>query len=157
MSGGVPIGAQYSPRLICTAGDRLIHPADRPNDLARVVVRWAKAWMPETWPARQYFAALGIGDHKNPCYADQDVDGWLLLQPRPGSLAEQVRSGKVDVATALAAEAEVWPEREPVGDVPRPSVRPAAPRRPIRPGSGATGFESPAAEVTACLPGTALR
>ena len=105
-----PLGATYTPRLICTTGDRLIHPADGRNDLARIVVRWARAWVPETWPARQYFAALGIGDDENPCYHDEDVIGWHLLQPRPDSLAWRVRSGEIDVTTALTAEAEAWPE-----------------------------------------------
>ncbi len=104
-----PVGAAFTPRLICTTGDRLIHPVDRHNDLARIVVRWARAWVPETWPARKYFTALGIGDDENPSYTDEDVSGWRLLQPRPGSLAWRVRSGEIDVATALTAEAEAWP------------------------------------------------
>jgi hypothetical protein len=104
-----PVGATFTPRLICTTGDRLIHPSDGRNDLARIVVRWARTWVPETWPARQYFAALGIGDDENPCYTDEDVAGWLLLPPRPDSLAWRVRSGELDVTTALTAEAEAWP------------------------------------------------
>ncbi|OAP21793.1 hypothetical protein A4R44_07250 [Amycolatopsis sp. M39] len=80
---GAP-GATYTPRLVAIAGDRLIHPADPRNDLARIVLRWERAWVPETWAARQYFAALGIGDDEAPRYTDQDVTGWLLLQPRPG-------------------------------------------------------------------------
>ncbi len=104
-----PLGAAFTSRLVCTAGDRLIHPADSHNDLARIVVRWARTWVPETWPARQYFSSLGIGEDENPCYSDKDVAGWLLLQPRPGSLAWRVRSGEIDVATALTAEAEAWP------------------------------------------------
>ncbi|MBN9743651.1 hypothetical protein DMP23_21660 [Amycolatopsis sp. A1MSW2902] len=107
---GAP-GATYTPRLVAIAGDRLIHPADPRNDLARIVLRWERAWVPETWAARQYFAALGIGDDEAPRYTDQDVTGWLLLQPRPGTLAAQVRSSELDVATALAAEAEAWPAR----------------------------------------------
>ncbi|WP_410663520.1 hypothetical protein [Amycolatopsis sp. lyj-84] len=104
-----PLGAAFTPRLICMAGDRLIHPADSNNDLARIVVRWARAWTAETWPARQYFTSLGTGDDENPCYSDNDVAGWLLMQPQPGSLAWRVRSREIDVATALTAEAEAWP------------------------------------------------
>lgn len=106
---GAP-GAAYTPRLVAITGDRLIHPADARNDLARIVLRWARAWVPETWAARQYFASLGIGDDESPRYTDRDVTGWLLLRPQPGSLASQVRSSELDVATALAAEAEAWPE-----------------------------------------------
>jgi hypothetical protein len=104
-----PVGAAFTARLICMTGDRLIHPADRRNDLARIVVRWARYWVPETWSARQYFTALGIGDDENPCYTDEDVSGWRLLEPRPDSLAWRVRSGEIDVTTALTAEAEAWP------------------------------------------------
>ncbi|MEV6627381.1 hypothetical protein AB0M83_33170 [Amycolatopsis sp. NPDC051106] len=104
-----PVGAAFTARLVCMTGDRLIHPADRRNDLARIVVRWARYWVPETWSARQYFTALGIGDDENPCYADEDVSGWRLLEPRPDSLAWRVRSGEIDVTTALTAEAEAWP------------------------------------------------
>ncbi len=73
------------------------------------MVRWARTWVPETWPARQYFTSLGIGDDENPFYTDNDVAGWLLMQPQPGSLAWRVRSREIDVATALTAEAEAWP------------------------------------------------
>jgi hypothetical protein len=104
-----PVGAAFTERLICMTGDRLIHPADRRNDLARIVVRWARFWVPETWWARQYFSALGIGDDESPCYTDEDVAGWRLLEPRPDSLAWRVRSGEIDVTTALTAEAEAWP------------------------------------------------
>ncbi|MGW4485653.1 hypothetical protein ACWEOE_17660 [Amycolatopsis sp. NPDC004368] len=102
-------GVTYTPRLVAIAGDRLIHPADSQNDLARIVLRWARCWVPETWAARQYFAALGVGDDESPCYTDEHVTGWRLLLPRAGSLAWQVRSGELEVATALAAEAEAWP------------------------------------------------
>lgn len=105
----MPLGTAYTPRLIRTAGDRLIHPADTHNDLARIVVRWAHGWVPETWPARRYFTALGIGDDESPCYTDDDVVGWLFIRPRFPSLAWRVRSGEIDVATALTAEAEAWP------------------------------------------------
>jgi hypothetical protein len=104
-----PVGATFTPHLICITGDRLIHPADGNNDLARIVVRWARAWVPETWPAREYFTALGIGDDEKPCYTDEDVVGWRLLEPGHGSLAWRVRSGEIDVTTALTAEAEAWP------------------------------------------------
>ncbi|RJQ88474.1 hypothetical protein [Amycolatopsis panacis] len=103
-------GAPYTSRLVAITGDRLIHPADTQNDLARIVLRWARGWVPETWAARQYFAYCGAGDGESPRYADQDVAGWLLLRPQPGSLASRVRSNELDVATALAAEAEAWPE-----------------------------------------------
>ncbi|OXM56130.1 hypothetical protein CFP71_14990 [Amycolatopsis thailandensis] len=106
-----PLGAAFTSNMICTSGDRLIHPADRNNDLARIVVRWARMWVPDTWPARRYFTSLGIGDDENPCYADKEVEGWLLVQPWPESLAWRVRSGDIDIATALTAEAEAWPER----------------------------------------------
>ncbi|KFU76678.1 hypothetical protein SAMN04489729_7900 [Amycolatopsis lurida] len=112
-----PLGAAYTPRLVCTTGDRLIHPADSRNDLARIVVRWARRWVPETWPAREYFDALGIGDAEVPCYDDESVTGWLLMEPQPDSLAWQVRTGRIDIATALTAEAEAWPD----------------PRKPLRP------------------------
>ncbi|WP_410651400.1 hypothetical protein [Amycolatopsis sp. cmx-4-54] len=105
-----PLGAAYTSRLVCTAGDRLIHPADSRNDLARIVVRWARRWVPETWPAREYFDALGIGDAESPYYDDDAVTGWLLVEPRPDSLAWQVRTGQIDIATALTAEAEAWPD-----------------------------------------------
>ncbi|MFI9450128.1 hypothetical protein [Amycolatopsis sp. NPDC052450] len=105
-----PVGAAFTSRLVCLAGDRLIHPADGRNDLARIVVRWARRWVAETWAARQYFEALGIGDLENPCYTDEDVAGWLLLEPRQGSLAWRVRSGEIEIATALTAEAEAWPD-----------------------------------------------
>ncbi|MDT8911936.1 hypothetical protein [Amycolatopsis sp. PS_44_ISF1] len=105
---GAP-GAIYTARLVAITGDRLIHPADAQNDLARIVLRWARAWVPETWAARRHFDALGIGDGESPQYADRDVTGWLLLRPQPESLAAQVRSNRLDVATALAAEAEAWP------------------------------------------------
>lgn len=104
-----PVGAAFTARLVCLTGDRLIHPADSRNDLARIVVRWARRWVPETWPARQYFEALGVGDVENPCYTDDAVAGWLLLEPRPESLAWRVRSGEIEIATALTAEAEAWP------------------------------------------------
>ncbi|WP_344860519.1 hypothetical protein [Amycolatopsis ultiminotia] len=106
---GAP-GVTYTASLVAITGDRLIHPSDAQNDLARIVVRWARAWAPETWAARQYFAALGIGDDEEPRYTDRDVTGWLLLRPQLGSLASQVRSSTLDVATALAAEAEAWPD-----------------------------------------------
>ncbi|RSN16428.1 hypothetical protein DMC63_23095 [Streptomyces sp. WAC 05977] len=105
-----PLGAAFSNRLICTAGDRLIHPADNNNELARIVTRWSRAWVPETWAARQYFTALGIGDDENPRYTDEHVVGWLLIQPRPDSLAWRVRTGAIDVTTALTVEAEAWPD-----------------------------------------------
>ncbi len=102
-------GPAFSPRLICIAGDRLMHPADMRNDLARIVVRWSLGWVPETWPARQYFLALGIGDDEEPSCTDQDVVGWRLLEPRATSLAWRVRADEVDVTTALTAEALAWP------------------------------------------------
>lgn len=105
-----PLGAAFTSSMICTNGDRLVHPADGPNDLARIVVRWARVWVPDTWPARRYFASLGIGDEESPQYTDKDVEGWLLTQPRLDSLAWHVRSGDIDIATALTAEAEAWPE-----------------------------------------------
>ncbi|WET80999.1 hypothetical protein P3102_07120 [Amycolatopsis sp. QT-25] len=104
-----PTGAAFTSQLVCTTGDRLIHPADGRNDLARIVVRWARRWVPETWPAREYFDALGVGDPDSPCYDDEAVMGWLLLEPQPNSLAWQVRTGRIDITTALTAEAEAWP------------------------------------------------
>ncbi|WP_410574363.1 hypothetical protein [Amycolatopsis sp. cmx-4-61] len=105
----VPPGVAFSPRLICISGDRLIHPSDNLGDEARIVVRLARGWLPETWRAHRHFTDRGAAGREKRCYSDDDVTGWLLLDPRPGSLAWQVRMGKLDITTALTAEAEIWP------------------------------------------------
>lgn len=102
-------GATYTPQLIPITGDRLIHPADVPNDLARIVLRWGRSWVPQTYAARDHFASLGLGEGEPPRYGDDQVRGWLFLPAEPESLADQVRSGALDVATALSVEAEAWP------------------------------------------------
>jgi hypothetical protein len=86
----------------------LIHPGDCLSQVARIVMRWGPDWLPQTWSTRKYFERLGVGGDE-PRYTDAHVKGWLLLPPEPGSLADQVRSGRIDVAVALSAEATVWP------------------------------------------------
>lgn len=102
-------GDTYTPALIPITGDRLIHPADVPNDLARIVLRWGRNWVPQTWAAREHFTGLGLPDGDPPTYPDEQVRGWLFLPPQADSLAARVRSGELDVATALSVEAEAWP------------------------------------------------
>ena len=102
-------GATYTPQLIPITGDRLIHPADVPNDLARIVLRWGRHWVPQTLAARDHFAALGFAGGEPTRYSDKLVTGWRFLPAEPDSLAARVRSGELDVATALSVEAEVWP------------------------------------------------
>jgi hypothetical protein len=109
-------GVPFSSRIVAITGDRLIHPHDLPSDIARIVLRWGPRWLPHTGTARQYFAARGFTDDE-PSYRNHDVTGWLLLPPQPGSLAEQVRSGHLDIATALSAEALAWPSKDTTPDL----------------------------------------
>lgn len=103
-------GAAFTPRLIPVTGDRLVHPADRENELARIVIRWGRGWIAETQRTRDFFKRVGTGEGDPPRYGDRAVLGWLFLSPQKGSLAEKVRSGEIDIATALSVEAEAWPE-----------------------------------------------
>ena len=104
-------GYRYTRGVVPITGDRLLHPEDRENDLARIVQRWGRHWAAATWPAKEHFAKLGRGSGDPPLHTDADVAGWIFLNPAAGSLAEQVRTGEVDVATALSAEAEAWGQR----------------------------------------------
>ncbi|ASR38138.1 hypothetical protein BAY61_27520 [Prauserella marina] len=107
-------GARYSSQLVPITGDRLIYPSDLQSDAARIVLRWGRRWAPQTWAARAHFAKQGHGnltDEVTPTYSDELVTGWLLLPPEPASLAARVRSGELDVATALCVEAEAWGRR----------------------------------------------
>ncbi|GAA1949214.1 hypothetical protein [Amycolatopsis minnesotensis] len=104
-------GATYTPKLVALTGDRLIHPRDVPSDIARIVIRWGRAWWPHTIAARNHFTKTS-GDDGGRGYCDRQVSGWLFLSPDDGSLAGKVRSGELDVATALSVEAEVWPMLE---------------------------------------------
>ncbi|GAB2769845.1 hypothetical protein [Amycolatopsis magusensis] len=103
-------GAVFTARLLPITGDRLIHPADRQNELGRIVLRWGRQWIAQTWAAGEHFRILGAGSGEPPRYEDKHVRGWLFLRPEIGSLAEKVRTGEIDVATALCVEAEAWPE-----------------------------------------------
>jgi hypothetical protein len=102
-------GVPFTARLVPITGDRLIHPSDVQNELARIVLRWGPDWLPRTWATREYFLCRGAGEGDPPRYTDEHVRGWLLLPPEPESLAAKVRTGEIDVATALCVEAEAWP------------------------------------------------
>jgi hypothetical protein len=107
-------GASFDFRIIPITGDRLIHPGDSHSQVARIVLRWGPHWLPQTWSTRKFFERCGVGGDE-PRYTDAHVKGWLLLPPEPGSLADQVRSGRIDVAVALSAEATVWPSAKRPG------------------------------------------
>ncbi|QWF77804.1 hypothetical protein [Amycolatopsis sp. CA-230715] len=102
-------GARFTTSTVPITGDRLIHPRDVPNDLARIVVRWARTWLPYTAAARDHFDRLERSLGTRTRYADSEVLGWLFLTPEDGSLAAKVRSGEIEAATALCAESEAWP------------------------------------------------
>lgn len=110
-------GVPFTSRVVAITGDRLIHPRDIQSDLARVVLRWGPRWLPQTETAQRYFARQGFSEDDS-FYRDRDVTGWPLLPPEPGSLAEQVRTGRLDIATALSAEAVAWPS----GDINAPAL-----------------------------------
>ncbi|WP_158883510.1 hypothetical protein [Amycolatopsis anabasis] len=102
-------GIPFDWRVTPVTGDRLIHPADQPNEIGRIVLRWGPVWVPQTKTASDYFAKRRR-EGEDIFGTDAEVAGWLMLRPESGSLADMVRSGDIDVATALSAEAEVWPE-----------------------------------------------